>query len=345
MCDCLHSAPPAFSLTRFHEPVFVRSYCLQRLSNSKSQFHRQLVRRSSRVVATRASSNGDDLGFKDETKEHLDFKPKQLDASLSRIERDSKNANGEGDDTQNLLDRVREGNGRSVSSRGRQVIKRSSLIAKQVISVQSAISLGFVSQLWVDTTSWAVLVVEVRRNLLSGEAERLLLEDVSQVGDVVLVEDESVMENETKMVDLETLVGYRVETPRRRNIGKVRGYSFNINSGAIESLELDSFGISIIPSSLVSTYALLVEDILEVLSDTVVVHEAAASHIQRLTKGLLDTQNVGTSMDDFDEDSELRRPITSDRGRRSTHRSVRRQKFDSKIREMEDDLELPMDYL
>lgn len=31
----------------------------------------------------------------------------------------------------------------------------------------------------------------------------------------------------------------------------MRGYSFNINSGAVESLELDSFGIAIIPSSLV----------------------------------------------------------------------------------------------
>lgn len=35
-----------------------------------------------------------------------------------------------------------------------------------------------------------------------------------------------------------------------------------------------------------STYSLLVEDVLEVVSDTVVVHEAAASRIQRLTKVL-----------------------------------------------------------
>ncbi|KAJ4840541.1 hypothetical protein Tsubulata_030416 [Turnera subulata] len=73
---------------------------------------------------------------------------------------------------------------------------------------------------------WAVVAVEVRPTLLSGEAERFLLEDVSQVG-------------------------YRVVTPGRQNIGNVRGFSFNINSVAVESLELDSFGISIIPSSLV----------------------------------------------------------------------------------------------
>ncbi|CAK7343534.1 unnamed protein product [Dovyalis caffra] len=191
---------------------------------------------------------------------------------------------------------------------------------------------------------WVVLVVEVRPNLLSGESERFLLEDVSQVGDVVLVEDENVMDNELKMIGLETLVGYRVVTPGQRDIGKVRGYSFNINSGAVESLELDSFGISIIPSSLVSTYALRVEDVLEVLSDTVVVHESAASHIQRLTKGFWDAQNVGIKIDDGEEYADYESSVTSHRDQ-STRRSSRSRKFRPKIREREDDWELPMDYL
>ncbi|KAK0584450.1 hypothetical protein LWI29_013458 [Acer saccharum] len=228
--------------------------------------------------------------------------------------------------------------------RGRQNMKRTNMLAKQVISIQSAVSLGFVSQLWVDTASWVVLVVEVKPNLFSGEAERFLLEDVSQVGDVVLIEDESVMENDFKMVGLDSLVGYRVVTPGRRNIGKVRGYTFNINSGAVESLELDSFGISIIPSSLVSTYALLVEDVLEVISDTVVVHEAAALRIQRLTKGLWDNQNARTSIDELEEYSDAERPDKFDTGQ-SKRRSFGRQKFHPKTRETEDEWELPMDYL
>lgn len=36
---------------------------------------------------------------------------------------------------------------------GRQMMKRSNIIAKQVISIQSAFNLGYVSQLWVDTNS------------------------------------------------------------------------------------------------------------------------------------------------------------------------------------------------
>ncbi|KAL4287137.1 hypothetical protein AHAS_Ahas19G0156100 [Arachis hypogaea] len=54
--------------------------------------------------------------------------------------------------------------------------------------------------------------------------------------------------------------------------------------GAVEELELDSFGLSIMPSSLVSTYSLLVEDVLEVVFDAVVVRKATASRIQRLAK-------------------------------------------------------------
>ncbi|RDX58199.1 hypothetical protein CR513_62499, partial [Mucuna pruriens] len=164
------------------------------------------------------------------------------------------------------------------------------------------------------------------------------------VGDVVLVQDESVTDNEFKMVGLETLVGYKVVTPSRRNIGKVRGYTFSINSGAVEELELDSFGLSIIPSSLVSTYSLLVEDVLEVVSDAVVVHEAAALRIQRLSKGFLGNQNVRISVDDDVEDYDSEQSETY--GHISRRRkSFGRRKTNKRDWDNEDNWELPMDYL
>ncbi|KAK8961845.1 hypothetical protein KSP40_PGU000789 [Platanthera guangdongensis] len=88
---------------------------------------------------------------------------------------------------------------------GRQVMRRSNLLAKQVICIESARSLGFVSQLWVDTKLWVVALVEVRPSFLSGDTEKFLLEDVYQVGDVLLVSDEPLMENELKMTGLDTL--------------------------------------------------------------------------------------------------------------------------------------------
>lgn len=224
----------------------------------------------------------------------------------------------------------------------RQLMRRSGLLAKQVISIRTARSLGFVSQLWVDTNSWIVVLVDVRPSLLSGDIEKFLLDDISQVGDVVLVPDESVMENDLSMVGLDTLVGCNVVTSGHRNVGKVRGYTFNINSGAVESLELDSFGVSIIPSSLVSTYRLFVEDVLEVASDIVTVHEGAISRVQKITKGVWDTHKVepGVDIDEYyDYGGRSNRSFQS-----RTSQSSRSGNFPRKMRVEDDDRKLPMDY-
>lgn len=200
------------------------------------------------------------------------------------------------------------------------------------------------SQLWVDAASWVVALVEVRPSLLSGEAEKFLFEDIYQVGDVVLVEDETVVENEFKLVGLHSLVGYNVVTSKRRNVGKVRGFTFDINSGAMESLELDSFGLSIVPASLVSTYCLFVEDVLDIISDTIVMHEDAVSRVQRLTQGIWGTQNIRGPGDQMDEYTVYGRrrdwPVKRQNGQgKSSGRKLRR-----KTKGLEDEWELPMDY-
>ncbi|XP_068669135.1 uncharacterized protein [Aristolochia californica] len=233
---------------------------------------------------------------------------------------------GTGEDTPKNPLKVEENGepvGKSILISKKQVLRRSNMLAKQVISMQSALSLGFVAQLWVDTRSWVVLLVEVRPSLLSGEMERFLLEDICQVGDVVLVRDESVLENEIKMIGLDTLV---------------RGYTFNVNSGAVELLELDSFGISIIPASLVSTYGLLVEDVIEVTPDKVIVQEDAATRLQRLTKGFLDAQSMENLKDEVD-----RFPRRAKGPRKPVYRSSKQRSFGSRTRDT-DDWDLPMDY-
>lgn len=56
---------------------------------------------------------------------------------------------GDGDGEEELV----QESGKVGLKKGKQVVRRSTVLAKQVISVRSALSLGFVSQLWVDTTS------------------------------------------------------------------------------------------------------------------------------------------------------------------------------------------------
>jgi len=63
---------------------------------------------------------------------------------------------GDGNDDEVDLrkdDKVEKFGGNLRLRRGKHVIRRSNLLAKQVISIQSALRVGFVSQLWVDTTS------------------------------------------------------------------------------------------------------------------------------------------------------------------------------------------------
>ncbi|GLU17839.1 hypothetical protein SLE2022_341900 [Rubroshorea leprosula] len=357
MSVCFPSTPVAFILTKVrnlkirgtHIPV---SPSIRNRNPGSLRLIRCNVKPSARSGSEEYEFHGD-VGFKEKSNKRFELgRSGGHGAGLEKVNSDSgsndpdENWSGKGENgvEEEELVKIKDEDTVDLKRKGKQVMRRSNLVAKQVISIQSAISLGFVSQLWVDTNSWVVLVVEMRPTLLSGESERFLLQDVSKVGDVVLVEDDSVMENAFRMVGLETLVGYRVLTPGRRNIGKVRGYTFNINSGAVESLELDSFGISIIPSSLVSTYALLVEDVLEVVADTVIVHEAAASRIQRLTKGFWDTDKARTSMDESGEYSDLERPVRCNDGQ-SKRRSYGSKSSRSKRKELEDDWELPMDYL
>ncbi|KAL4322228.1 hypothetical protein AHAS_Ahas14G0189500 [Arachis hypogaea] len=344
--ELLPASPLSISLPESHRfPFLSNNQCLT--SNSHVPFSQEFSKTTATLVVVASSMgprvhgrgsrgggysfcNNKQLGFDEREVENLGLEGDPTgDGSVG--EKDIADSDNPFDDDV----KVEKFSGKDGIRRGKEVIRRSNLLAKQVISI--TLSLGFVTQLWVDTTAWMVLFVEMRPNLLSGDADNFLLEDISQVGDVVLVPDESMIENEFKMVGLETLVGYKVVTPSQRNIGKVHGYTFSLNSGAVEELELDSFGLSIIPSSLVSTYSLLVEDVVEVVSDAVMVREAAASRIQRLSK------NVGVSMDDL-EDYDSEPSVTYGQVSRR-RKSLGRKKPNQRYWDNEDDWDLPMDYL
>ncbi|KAL2899767.1 Bifunctional purine biosynthesis protein PurH [Bienertia sinuspersici] len=284
---------------------------------------------------------------------------------------------------------------RKLESRsGKQYMKRSSILAKQVIGIESAQSLGFISQLWVDTaskftgatifnnlkaldaetrggtgstvesmksldgvekekrvnvsvvvtgvdaaTEWAVVEVEVRPNLLSSESVKIGLEDVNKVGDVVLVQEENFVLNEFRTVGLESLVGYQCCNPGQRKSGKGSWLHFQTSTLALWSpLSLMRLGYSVIPSSLV--------DVLEVVSDVIIVHEAAASRIQRLTKGFLGAKHAETSsinLNYHNLESESMQPVKDRKPKRKS--SKRKSKFHPRTNDLGSYFELPMDYM
>lgn len=155
MCDCLPSIPLPFTLTK--------SRCNFFLTKSKSNW-RPLkkpilfihTRNSTRVRNARGPPNPSgaygELAFKGESDETpssgLDFV--ELEGGLrSDGKRDERSE--ESLEEKDLVE-VGESKERVGLKKGRQLLRRSNLLAKQVISIRSALSLGFVSQLWVDTT-------------------------------------------------------------------------------------------------------------------------------------------------------------------------------------------------
>ncbi|KAJ6362770.1 hypothetical protein OIU78_003043, partial [Salix suchowensis] len=162
MGDCLPSSPLPFSIIK---PQKLRQQPYSTVNFSS-------VNRSGRLkfTTTKASKNTGELGFKEKGQEEEE-KNFELESSRIHIEKETKvgslgfdilelkDGGKDGKEEKDLI-AVEEGsevekernklrNGR----RGKQVIKRSSILAKQVISIQSALSLGFVSQIWVDTKS------------------------------------------------------------------------------------------------------------------------------------------------------------------------------------------------
>lgn len=147
MCDSLSSPslPLPFPITRTRKPSLM-GFTISTSNPIIKPFlftnHHAAAKRSSN---SNSSSNSDprfysELGFKDGS-------PSISELGLNLEGQDK------GDEEEETLQIESRKEKSKVVNRRQQFMRRSSLIAKQVISIHSALSLGFVSQLWVDTAS------------------------------------------------------------------------------------------------------------------------------------------------------------------------------------------------
>ncbi|MEM9136805.1 MAG: PRC-barrel domain-containing protein, partial [Cyanobacteria bacterium P01_F01_bin.42] len=155
-----------------------------------------------------------------------------------------------------------------------QIQQRSDLIGTQVITRSSGKKLGVVNQMWVDVDQREVVAFGVRSTLVTGEQQYMLLSEVKQIGDVVLVEDEQALEP-VDIYGTTTLINSEVVTETGELLGKVRGFKFDPNNGEIKALVIASLGLPLIPSQMISTYELPVDEILSSGPDRIVVLEGA----------------------------------------------------------------------
>ncbi|MGB8698447.1 MAG: PRC-barrel domain-containing protein [Thermosynechococcaceae cyanobacterium] len=192
-----------------------------------------------------------------------------------------------------------------------QLQRRSDLIGTQVITRDTGKRLGVVNQLWVDIDQRAVIALGLRGTLITGEQRYMHLDNIRQVGDVILVDNEEAIEP-INTLNYSTLINHEVITETGELLGKVRGFKFDTVNGEIASLVIASLGIPLIPMQIISTYELPVEQIVSIGPDRIIVFEGTEDRMNQLTVGLLERMGLGGApWEEGDEDYIPTRTSTS----------------------------------
>ncbi len=192
-----------------------------------------------------------------------------------------------------------------------EIRQRSDLLGTQVITRDTGKKLGVVSQLWVDIDQQEVVALSLRPNLLYGTPQPMLLSSIRQIGDVILVDNEDVIED----IDVESyssLINSEVVTETGELLGKVRGFKFDIDTGKVTSLILASIGLPLIPDQVVSTYELPVDEIVSSGPDRLIVFEGSEERLLQLSVGVLERIGIGRAPWERDEEDDYIAPIRAD---------------------------------
>ena len=189
--------------------------------------------------------------------------------------------------------------------------QRSDLLGTQVITRDTGKRLGVVSQLWVDIDRRTVVALGVRENILAVTAlpRYMRLSEISQIGDVILVEDDDVIEDDLDVEGYSNLIRSEVITETGELLGQVRGFKFNTEDGTVVSIIIASVGIPQIPESVLSTYELPIEEVVSSGPNRLIVFEGAQERLSQISVGILERLNLSTPPWEREEDYEFGTPV------------------------------------
>ena len=183
--------------------------------------------------------------------------------------------------------------------------QRADFLGTQVITRDTGRKLGVVSQLWVDIDRQDVVALSLRQNLFYGTPQPMMLDSIRQIGDVILVDNENVIED----IDVErytSLINCEVITETGELLGKVRGYKFDIDTGKLETLVVAALGFPLIPDQVVSTFEMAMTEVVSSGPDRLIVYEGAEERLKQITVGLL--ERVGLGKAPWEKDNEYAPP-------------------------------------
>ena len=176
---------------------------------------------------------------------------------------------------------------------------RSELMGTQVITTDTGRRLGVVGEVVVDIDRREVVALGLRDNpltrFLPGLPKWMPLDSIKQVGDVILVDSLDSLSESFSPERYGKVINCQVITESGQLLGRVLGFSFDIETGDLISLVMGAVGVPLLGEGVLSTWEIPVEEIVSSGTDRIIVYEGAEEKLNQLSSGLLEKLGVGGS--------------------------------------------------
>ena len=174
---------------------------------------------------------------------------------------------------------------------------RSELMGTQVITRDTGRRLGVVGEVVVDIDRREVVALGLRDNpltrFLPGLPRWMPLERIRQVGDVILVDSSDSLAEGFDPERYSKVINCQVITESGQTLGRVLGFSFDIETGELMTLVIGALGVPLLAEGVLSTWELPVAEVVSSGSDRIIVYEGAEQKLKQLGTGLLEKMGIG----------------------------------------------------
>ncbi|MFN9660551.1 MAG: PRC-barrel domain-containing protein [Cyanobacteriota bacterium] len=174
---------------------------------------------------------------------------------------------------------------------------RSELMGTQVITRDTGRRLGVVGEVVVDIDRREVVALGLRDNpltrFLPGLPRWMPLERIRQVGDVILVDSSDSLAEGFNPERYSKVINCQVITESGQTLGRVLGFSFDIETGELVTLVIGALGVPLLAEGVLSTWELPVAEVVSSGSDRIIVYEGAEDKLKQLGTGLLEKMGIG----------------------------------------------------
>ena len=167
----------------------------------------------------------------------------------------------------------------------------------QVITRDSGRRLGVVSEVVVDIDHREVVALGLRDSsvtrFLPGLPRWMLLDRICQVGDVVLVDSINSLRQDFSPDRYSRVIRCQVVTESGQQLGRVLGFSFDIETGELTTLVIGALGIPLLGEGVISTWEIPVDEVVSSSAERIIVYEGAEEKLKQLSSGLLEKLGIG----------------------------------------------------